>query len=264
MRHTMVFVGGLHRSGTTLLASLLGEHPDISGFEQTGAPEGEGQYLQTVLPVDEHHGGPGRFAFFPDAHLTEESPLATPENARLLRRQWDRYWDLSRPVLLEKSPPNLLRFRLLQRMFPDARFVLMMRHPVPVSLSTRSWAPALTPRELVWHWVHAHDLAFQDIALLRNALVVRYERLLADPAETLAEVSAFAGLRSGPPAERLALRRLDQSVNRRYFDRWRTLVGDDPPKRWPGGLEAAVNAHGYSLRPDATDGPMLSASARSR
>ena len=67
--HPFVFLGGLHRSGTTLLFRMLREHPEISGFannqdanEWLGA-EDEGQYLQSVYPPAIFWGGPGKFAF---------------------------------------------------------------------------------------------------------------------------------------------------------------------------------------------------------
>ncbi|MEE3918914.1 sulfotransferase [Micromonospora sp. BRA006-A] len=178
-------MGGLHRSGTTLLAALVGTNPTVAGFRQTGAPMDEGQYLQTVCPYDEQHGGPGRFAYAPGAHMTEHHELAGPATARLLREQWGRYLDPGRPVVLEKSPPNLLRFRFFQRLFPGSRFVLVMRHPVAVAMSTRKWTPALTVRQLVEHWLHAHELARADAAHVDAMLTVRYEDLMDDPDRTL-------------------------------------------------------------------------------
>ena len=73
----LLFVGGLHRSGTSLVHRCLTRHPEVSGFSGTGVPEDEGQHLQTVYPPAYAHGGPGRFGFDPDAHLTESSPLWT-------------------------------------------------------------------------------------------------------------------------------------------------------------------------------------------
>ena len=138
--HRLVFVGGLHRSGTTPLARCLADHPQISGLSGTGVEEDEGQHLQSVYPPARAHGGPGRFALSAAAHLTETSPLLTPEVGPRLLEQWSPHWDLSRPVLVEKSPPNLLMTRFLQGAFPDARFVMVVRHPAIVSLSTRKWA----------------------------------------------------------------------------------------------------------------------------
>jgi len=46
-----VFIAGLHRSGTSVLARCLREHPQISGFRNTGVPEDEGQHLQDVYPA---------------------------------------------------------------------------------------------------------------------------------------------------------------------------------------------------------------------
>src|ERR1041385_8014493 len=82
--HRLVFLAGLHRSGTTLLARLLAAHPEVSGFSDTGVPADEGQHLQTVYPAAKEYGGPGRFGFAPESHLTEASPLVSEENARKL------------------------------------------------------------------------------------------------------------------------------------------------------------------------------------
>jgi hypothetical protein len=73
--HRFVFIGGLHRSGTTLLARCLAEHPEVSGFSGTRALEDEGQHLQNVYQPGRAYGGPGRFGFDPEAHLTETSSL---------------------------------------------------------------------------------------------------------------------------------------------------------------------------------------------
>jgi len=123
--HTFVFLGGLHRSGTTLLARLLAAHPEVSGFSETGVPADEGQHLQTVYPPARAFGGPGRFAFRGESHLTESSPLVSEENARRLLADWGRHWDMTKPVLVEKSPPNLIRMRFLQALFPEA--VILVR-----------------------------------------------------------------------------------------------------------------------------------------
>ena len=82
--HPFAILGGLQRSGTTLLFRMLREHPEISGFTNNPdanewlAVEDEGQFLQSVYPPAIFWGGPGRFAFSPEANLTEESELLTP------------------------------------------------------------------------------------------------------------------------------------------------------------------------------------------
>ena len=51
----LVFVGGLHRSGTTPFAKVLGEHPEVSGLVNTGVRKDEGQHLQPVYPLSLIH-----------------------------------------------------------------------------------------------------------------------------------------------------------------------------------------------------------------
>jgi len=178
--HRFVYVGGLHRSGTSTVFRCLREHPLISGFNDTGATEEEGQHLQSVYPPATAYGGPGRFGFHPGAHLTEASDLVTADNRLRLFEEWKIHWDLSKPVLLEKSPPNLIRARFLQKLFPNSYFVIVTRHPIAVSYATLKWTYT-SLAELIEHWLVCHEKFRQDEEHLERLLVLRYEDLWSSP-----------------------------------------------------------------------------------
>jgi hypothetical protein len=243
--HRLVFLGGLHRSGTSVLTRCLHRHPAVSALTGTGVPEDEGQHLQDLLPAAHALGGPGRFAFHPEAYVTERSPLAAPANRYRLLRRWIRYWDLSKLVLLEKSPPNLTRTRLLQALFPGSYFVIVMRHPAIVTLATQKWTPALPRQALLEHWFHAHFLLERDLPHVRRLLVLRYERMVSAPDAVLNELGRFLGLSAGPPGDEL---RPDRSAS--YEHRWHSLVGDAAEAslaRYCRARERIANHFGYSF-----------------
>jgi hypothetical protein len=201
--HRLVFVCGLHRSGTTPLTRCLAAHPAISGFSGTGVEEDEGQHLQDVYPPARDFGGPGRFAVDGRSRLTESSPLASPSNARRLAEQWAPHWDLSRPVLVEKSPPNIVRTRFLHALFPQASFVVVVRHPVVVSLSTHKWARRSSYRQMFANWFAAHEALAEDAQHVQRLHVLKYEDLVTNPTDTLSAVAAFLGLDGNIPADTL-------------------------------------------------------------
>ena len=75
-----------------------------------------------------------RFGYQKDIHLTEESlkDPSSPLCKYMLFSEWRAYWNLSRPILVEKSPRHILMTRALQGLFgaDNTFFIAFLRHPV--------------------------------------------------------------------------------------------------------------------------------------
>ncbi|MEM7566526.1 MAG: sulfotransferase [Pseudomonadota bacterium] len=228
-----VFIGGLHRSGTSLLAQLLGAHPDIAAIEDAPVPENEGVYLQGAIPHTARSGLPGRFAFDEAQHLTEESRFNTLGVRDYLTAQWDDWYAPDAPWRLEKSPVNLMRARLYQQLFPTAQFVFVTRHPVAVARATMKWTPQ-PEAELLAHWETAHARLLADLDHLHCWLVMRYEDLTRDPQAALDRIATFLDI-----APLTVSQAVDADLNARYFD-----AGPPSPDAPP--LDHAA-AFGYAI-----------------
>ena len=120
--------------------------------------------------------------------------------------------------------------RFLQAMFPGrASFVLVVRHPIAVSGATQKWS-STRPHQLLAHWAAAHRTLRGDLPSLERVLLVRYERLVADPDAELARVYGFLGIADHAPGGRVAEgvnsdnfaadRTPYGGVNERYFANW--------------------------------------------
>jgi Sulfotransferase family/Glycosyl transferase family 2 len=242
MDHDFVFVGGLHRSGTTLLARVIARHDEASGFRETEAVANEGQFLQSVYPIAGEFGGVGRFGFDERSHMTEDSPLATDENSQRMLEEWSTHWDLSKRVLVEKSPPNLLKLRFLQALFPDATFVVIMRHPIAVAYASRKWAEE-SLESLMEHWLVCHEIFLDDAPLIRRLMLVRYEDFVANPQAIVAGIHERLGL---APSE--ATFEAKTGINDAYFRRWKSPLPREEHAEIESRLEERVNRFGYSLQ----------------
>jgi hypothetical protein len=165
--------------------------------------------------------------------------------------EWSPWWDLSRPVLLEKSPPNLLKTRFLQKLFPRSSFVVVLRHPIAVSLATAKWRRTRRYQRLVHHWLHCHELFEADRPHLERVHVIRYEELVREPESVLRGVFEFLELDPIPPSEAV-----EAGADERYFEQWRALKRDPRIRLYLAltalRYELGARRFGYSLlRPRA-------------
>jgi hypothetical protein len=128
-----IFVFGFPRSGTTLIGQILGSHPCLQTMIGTGAAMAMRQHVDSTLG-----GYPGAL------------PALTPEQAECLRRVYADHVQAEvtrRPdsILVDKFPYNLMLVPLILRVFPHARFVMILRHPYDACLSAfmQNFEPSL-------------------------------------------------------------------------------------------------------------------------
>ncbi len=214
-----MFVCGLHRSGTSVLARNIGKLQDCTIFSNTGVREDEGQYLQDVYPIENSYGGPGRFGFHPRAHLNEASELLTASNIAKLHESWHSHWDPSKLICIEKTPGNLLMTRFLQRAFQNSYFIVIKRHPVATSLATQKWSMT-SLHNLFEHWLRCYLLFESDKKFLKNVYELTYEEYVESPTRFHQEIAAFIGTNTLPSEMEPVI----ADRNKAYLSRWADLL----------------------------------------
>jgi Sulfotransferase family len=269
-----VFVCGLQRSGTSVLARNIGRLKGCTSFKNTGVLQDEGQYLQDVYPTDGEYGGTGRFGFDPRAHLTETSGLLTPQNVARLRTSWHSHWDKDKSICLEKTPGNLIMTRFLQAAFPNSYFIVVKRHPVAVSMATQRWKVSITSLHRMFeHCLRCYGIFEEDKKYLRRVYELRYEDYVENPGKYHQEIAAFIGTCVlEPPKEdkfryvaqwpnptglrvpECAMEEVTAAHNKKYFDRWSNLLNNSLFKSYYRYIamkyEPRVAKYGYSLTKD--------------
>jgi hypothetical protein len=153
-----------------------------------------------------------------------------------------------RPVAwVEKTPWNELRAREAQALYPEARFVHVIRHPLENLASMKQlvrhrgwgWRGAVSAATTAWRLRRSLRAALDNQRALGadRYLLVVHERLLADPPAETKRLAAFLGIDWDPCLLRPTVNGVPQVSNSMYGER--RAVGEivrDAPSRWPREL----------------------------
>lgn len=181
-----VFLVGFPRSGTTLLDTMLMAHPAVGVLEEE----------PFIGDIEAELGG--------FDGLAEASPAALQEaRASYLARARTVTGVTTGGLLVDKHPMHLAKVPAIMRLFPDAKFILALRHPCDVLLScyttnfrlNDAMANFLDLKDAA----SLYDLAFTQwcraAELFRPATrTVVYERLVENPVAELQPLFAWLGL----------------------------------------------------------------------
>lgn len=187
-----VFVVGFPRSGTTLLEQMLDAHPRLQSMD-------ERPFFHMLARQLENSTG---------IRVPQDLGKLSQSDCDELRKGYlihacgkvPRRWEAQ---LVDKNPMNMLWLPMIYRLFPEAKFILAVRHPCDVLLSCymqnfmattlgatcaslETLATAYV--EAMRHWLHHVDLFGLPV------FVSRYEDLVADPVQQTRRIADHLGL----------------------------------------------------------------------
>ena len=186
-----LFIGGAGRSGTTLLRAMLHAHSNI----HVGP---ERKLVRTICGLRREWSA------------NEETLNAAGVSQEVLDNATRAFISTlmeatgnGAPRIGEKTPPNLLYMETLGRLYPEAKFIHVIRdgRAVSASLLKQNWMDMRTGkpvdyctdlRKAAHYWSSmVQEIRSQAASVPGRYLEVRYEKLVTHPREVMMQILAF-------------------------------------------------------------------------
>lgn len=173
-----VFLLSSIRSGSTLLRVILNSHSQI------------------CAPHEMHLG---RLKVELDGDNAKAGMRALGHTQRDLENLlWDRVMQLElarsgKSIIVDKTPQNTLGWKRLNRVWPRARYIFLLRHPVRVVESMVSAWPN-DPIEGHYRKAERYAVALRDAQQSLGGIQVRYEDLTAEPERVTKQICSYLGV----------------------------------------------------------------------
>lgn len=229
-RDSPIFIVGFPRSGTTLLEQMLDAHPALQSMDENPFFNRLADKLRSQRP-----GILSNLDLLQQRDCDELRKLYLIMVSETIRRQWSAQ-------LVDKNPLNMMWLPLIHRLFPEAKFILALRHPCDVILSCymqnfRSsvlGAACASLERLAAAYVQAMECWLEDERTFRpQVLVSRYEELVVDFSGQTRRIADFLELEDITPMLQFDRHARDKGyiatpsysqviepVNRKGLNRW--------------------------------------------
>jgi hypothetical protein len=228
VRFAPIFVLATARSYSSVVTTMIGQHPDLVGL-----PELKLFCCETIRELEASlprywmergvtHRSPGLVRALAEFEFGGQTPESLSAARAWLRKRLD--WSgadvldvllmrLFPRVAVEKSPDNVATDEGLERMavaYPSARYLHLTRHPVTTQRSMQEHLSRTVPSHPQdgepmsgigsWYEIHRRILNFAAGLPADRYLRVRAEDVLNDPKTQLHAIAAWVGIRTDDDA----------------------------------------------------------------
>ena len=243
----LVFVTGHPRSGTTVLGRLLGSHPDVGYWEETGLVRALATMHADLTRLERHAAvdalisgglrvGNSKVRLEP----TDDQSHAADERAVLIARGVlaelvDHFRSMSgRPIVVDKTPGTMADLPIVRALVPDATVVHIIRDPRDVAGSAKArYLMIKSPRRPDWlppsdddvitavarNWLQVIGWGIAAEAAGSRIVRVRYEELAASPESVARGLVDRLGLRWSPRVDEFIRTAMDAGRARAWPER---------------------------------------------
>lgn len=208
-----IFILGVTRSGTTLMARMLDLHPNLSIYlESHFLHQVRIAAAEKTLTDTEVAAFLDRLRYLPEAGIEREAiERRFAESDRRVRTLFDTILRLRMEArgkrrYGEKTPSHFWKLDLLLRWYPEAKLVCLWRDPRDVYASFRYWLDyaklrplgrTLVGRALYWNY-YQRVLVQAKQRYPGQVFEVGFEALVRQPAATLSALCEFLGEEFAP------------------------------------------------------------------
>lgn len=286
-----IFIAGASRSGTTLMSFVMRRHPEVAGLKELqyfgefftpGAPVrqlGEAEAIKIVAslfarqaqgilrarPNADSYAEALRFVRSLDVDQLRSDTLFSAVVAHMAHAE-------GKTIPCEQTPRNIFYVRELLKLYPEARFIVMVRDPRAVLASQKMrWrrrrlasAESRVPlRESIRARINYHPLTMarlwnraqerlRQVTEDPRVLTVRFEDLLTDPEATIRGICDHCGLNFEP--DMLEIEQVNSShessgsqrgFNKKTAAAWQKILDPAELGVINRRCHAGMGAHGY-------------------
>jgi hypothetical protein len=252
-----LLIGGCPRSGTTLLRSLLDNHPDLAIPAETSfmfwlwsyrvrygdlRDAANRRALAQWLFTTDGIGATRIRAGVPVDEAIERVAAAPPTLGSVFAACFELYADVhGKPRWGDKRPGHAVALEMMFTLFPDAQFINVVRDPraAVASQVPLGWdEPEVALESAAVTWETAMRRVDRSARTLRpdQLLDVRYEDLVRRPAATLRRICRWAGLREGDAVDEMLMRERLGRFRAGWHDRLKQPITTGQIESWRGRL----------------------------
>lgn len=208
---SVFFLVGCSRSGTTWLQSLLAAHPEVGSFP-------ESQFFHYLLPSQyerrryalglisgrlrprlktffDEIGRPELLDCLPQLIFIQHYTRSFIKILKSLAAEQEK------TVLLEKTPDHIYYLESIEKFVPEAKFIHLIRNGSDVVASLyeathrypQPWGGVRDIDVCINDWMRAIQASHKYVEN-PNHMMVRYEKLVANPPEILKKLCKFMGI----------------------------------------------------------------------